>query len=127
MIRPAVCSSLCMLACRRSRSLTDVHAAARVVFIEKGLRVCLPVAQVFMLPSDAVLDEATLFKILDSGHSRVPIYRVGNRCAGQLLSAPYPFLLLLLGIAPLSCFQELSFPNRCIASPHGACCLQELQ
>ena len=37
--------------------------------------------QVFMLPSNAVLDEATLAKIISSGHSRVPIYRRDNRCS----------------------------------------------
>lgn len=35
--------------------------------------------QVFMLPADAILEEATLGKIISSGHSRVPIYHPDNR------------------------------------------------
>ncbi|KAL0054729.1 hypothetical protein WJX82_001540 [Trebouxia sp. C0006] len=38
-----------------------------------------PWDKVFMLPSDAVLEEATLGKIISSGHSRVPIHHPGNR------------------------------------------------
>lgn len=38
------------------------------------------VEQVFMLSSDTVLSEACLLKILDSGHSRVPVHRPGRRC-----------------------------------------------
>ena len=37
--------------------------------------------QVFMLPSDAVLEEMTLGRIISSGHSRVPIYLPDNRYA----------------------------------------------
>ena len=37
--------------------------------------------QVFMLSVDAVLDEATLLSILESGHSRIPVHKPGNRCA----------------------------------------------
>ncbi len=36
-----------------------------------------------MLPSDAVLEEATLGKIISSGHSRVPIHQPGNRSDSQ--------------------------------------------
>ncbi|KAL3148860.1 hypothetical protein ABBQ32_001734 [Trebouxia sp. C0010 RCD-2024] len=38
-----------------------------------------PMEKVFMLPSNAVLDESTLGKIISSGHSRVPICRPDNR------------------------------------------------
>ncbi len=34
-----------------------------------------------MLSVDAVLDEATLLSILESGHSRIPVHKPGNRCA----------------------------------------------
>ena len=37
------------------------------------------VSQVFMLPSDAVLNEETLVRILESGHSRVPVHKPGER------------------------------------------------
>ncbi len=40
-----------------------------------------PIDMVFMLPADAPLNEVTLTAILASGHSRIPIYRPGNRCA----------------------------------------------
>jgi metal transporter CNNM len=33
-----------------------------------------PIANVFMLPLDARLDYATLRKVCESGHSRVPVY-----------------------------------------------------
>ena len=39
--------------------------------------------QVFMLGADMVLDEAMLNSILESGHSRIPIYR-SNRCCPPL-------------------------------------------
>ena len=45
--------------------------------------------QVFMLPSDALLDAETMKKVLGSGHSRVPVHRPGNRwppCACSLLT-----------------------------------------
>jgi metal transporter CNNM len=35
--------------------------------------------QVFMLPSDRRLDEATLQDVLVSGHSRVPVHAPGER------------------------------------------------
>ena len=35
--------------------------------------------QVFMLSSDEVMDEACLLRILDSGHSRIPVHRPGRR------------------------------------------------
>ncbi|KAA6425546.1 MAG: hypothetical protein FRX49_04443 [Trebouxia sp. A1-2] len=38
-----------------------------------------PWDKVFMLPSDAILEEVTLGKIISSGHSRVPIHHPGNR------------------------------------------------
>jgi hypothetical protein len=41
-------------------------------------RPCLP--QVFMLPSDRRLDEATLQDILVQGHSRLPVHAPGDRC-----------------------------------------------
>ena len=37
--------------------------------------------QVFMLSADAVVDEAVLLAILESGHSRVPVHKPGSRCA----------------------------------------------
>lgn len=37
------------------------------------------ILQVFMLPSDALLDAETMKKVLGSGHSRVPVHRPGNR------------------------------------------------
>ncbi len=36
-------------------------------------------SQVFSLPDNAVLDEHTLERVLESGHSRVPIHRAGNK------------------------------------------------
>ena len=39
--------------------------------------------QVFMLPSDTVLDEPALRRILSSGHSRVPVHAPGNKYASH--------------------------------------------
>ena len=39
-----------------------------------------PIDMVFMLPMDAVLNEATLTAVLASGHSRIPVHQRGNRC-----------------------------------------------
>ena len=36
-------------------------------------------AQVFMLSADALVDEALLLSILESGHSRVPVHKPGSR------------------------------------------------
>ncbi len=38
-----------------------------------------PLSKVFMLSTDSKLDEATLRAILQSGHSRVPVHRSGDR------------------------------------------------
>ncbi|GMH43539.1 hypothetical protein BSKO_11461 [Bryopsis sp. KO-2023] len=38
-----------------------------------------PISKVFMLSSDANLDYATLKKVVDSGHSRIPVHAPGNR------------------------------------------------
>ena len=40
--------------------------------------------QVFMVPADAKLDEETMTKIYRSGHSRIPVHKVGRRwgCVG---------------------------------------------
>lgn len=38
-----------------------------------------PLDKVFSLPDSAVLDEPTLERVLESGHSRVPIHRADNR------------------------------------------------
>lgn len=38
------------------------------------------VLQVFMLPAEQPLDEITLQGILASGHSRIPVYKNGDRC-----------------------------------------------
>lgn len=38
-----------------------------------------PISKVFMLPSDAKLDYKTLQKIVESGHSRIPIHAPENR------------------------------------------------
>ncbi|CAK0783313.1 hypothetical protein CVIRNUC_006512 [Coccomyxa viridis] len=38
-----------------------------------------PLDKVFMLSSDALLDAATMKRVLSSGHSRVPVHRPGNR------------------------------------------------
>ena len=35
--------------------------------------------QVFMLSTDALVDEALLLSILESGHSRVPVHKPGSR------------------------------------------------
>ena len=37
------------------------------------------IVQVFMLPSDTVLDDPALRRILSSGHSRVPVHAPDNR------------------------------------------------
>lgn len=52
------------------------------------LAIFLPV-QVFMLPSDAVLNEATLRTILESGHSRVPVHRPGKRWPNLCISVKF--------------------------------------
>ncbi len=39
-----------------------------------------PLNKVFMLSSEAALDEQTLQSVLASGHSRIPIYEGTNRC-----------------------------------------------
>eukprot|EP00884_Botryococcus_braunii_P005984 jgi/Botrbrau1/15387/Bobra.43_2s0015.1 len=54
----------------------------------KTALVCMtPLNKVFMLPSDAVLDKPTLLSVLDSGHSRIPVHKPGNRSeiVGQIL------------------------------------------
>ncbi|CAL5220421.1 g2433 [Coccomyxa viridis] len=38
-----------------------------------------PLDKVFMLSADAVVDEAVLLAILESGHSRVPVHKPGSR------------------------------------------------
>lgn len=38
-----------------------------------------PLDKVFMLSSEDQLDEATLRRVLASGHSRIPCYRAGDR------------------------------------------------
>ena len=40
-----------------------------------------PLNKVFMLSSEAVLDEETLQSVLASGHSRIPVYERRNRCS----------------------------------------------
>ncbi|KAL4430835.1 hypothetical protein ABPG75_006091 [Micractinium tetrahymenae] len=48
----------------------------------KTARHCMtPIDMVFMLPSDAVLNEETLTAIMASGHSRIPVHRPGDRSA----------------------------------------------
>eukprot|EP00891_Asterochloris_glomerata_P001825 jgi/Astpho2/1825/gw1.00038.77.1_t len=38
-----------------------------------------PLDKVFMVPADAKLDEETMTKIYRSGHSRIPVHKVGRR------------------------------------------------
>lgn len=38
-----------------------------------------PLEKVFMLPADGKLDAKTMEKIVDTGHSRVPIHRPGKK------------------------------------------------
>ena len=45
-------------------------------------------AQVFMLPSDAELNVATMRSVLGSGHSRFPVHRPGNRHAAACSLVP---------------------------------------
>lgn len=40
---------------------------------------CTPLDQVYMLPSDAVLDKKTLLSVMDSERSRIPVYQKGDR------------------------------------------------
>ncbi|KAF8064507.1 CBSDUF1 [Scenedesmus sp. PABB004] len=40
-----------------------------------------PLGKVFMLPADALLNQATMRAILASGHSRIPVYTGGDRSA----------------------------------------------
>lgn len=40
-----------------------------------------PAPQVFMLPVERPVDEECLQDILSRGHSRVPVYTAGDRCA----------------------------------------------
>lgn len=42
-------------------------------------RAMTPLDLAFMLSTDTVLDEATRTAVLASGHSRIPVYRAGNR------------------------------------------------
>ena len=46
--------------------------------------------QVFMLSADAVVDEAVLLAILESGHSRVPVHKPGSRCAKYPVATERP-------------------------------------
>ena len=39
-----------------------------------------------MLSADMQLNEAALMSILESGHSRIPVHKPGNRCGCSLLS-----------------------------------------
>lgn len=43
-----------------------------------------PLNKVFMLSSEAVLDEETLQSVLASGHSRIPVYERRNRCTAAV-------------------------------------------
>ncbi len=38
-----------------------------------------PIDKVFMLPSDGRLDADTMTRVLQSGHSRIPVYAGGDR------------------------------------------------
>ena len=60
--------------CLPSRRLTAFCSSEALCALDEIL-------QVFMLPSDAILEEVTLSKIISSGHSRVPIHQPGNRSA----------------------------------------------
>ncbi|KAK9798172.1 hypothetical protein WJX73_006151 [Symbiochloris irregularis] len=52
----------------------------------KNARNCMtPLEKVFMLPTDAVLDEQLLSQILASGHSRIPVHRPGQDIVGSIL------------------------------------------
>jgi len=86
------------------KALVDLHSAAEgghlsadeCVVIRGALDLssktaadCLtPLVRVFMVPGDAVLDEATLGSILASGHSRIPVHKPGSRgeVVGMLLA-----------------------------------------
>lgn len=47
-----------------------------------------------MLPTDAVLNEQTLIAVLDSGHSRIPVHKPGNRCVRcRSKSTAFDFLI----------------------------------
>jgi hypothetical protein len=60
-----------------------------VADVQSLLLLLLLVVQVFMLPSDRRLDEATLQEILVSGHSRIPLHEPGDRCGNWHFSVLY--------------------------------------
>ncbi|KAK2079293.1 hypothetical protein QBZ16_002984 [Prototheca wickerhamii] len=79
------------------KALVDIHQEGQIhggplspdeVAIIKGAldltsktaeRAMTPLDLAFMLSTDTVLDEATRTAVLASGHSRIPVYRAGNR------------------------------------------------
>lgn len=85
--------------------------------------------QVFMLSSEDRLDERTMQAILLSGHSRIPVYREGNRC-GQgygrccLAIAQLPkhsmklclsFVLFIIVSTGFVCWQCSALNSECVA------------
>ncbi len=72
-----------------------------------------PLSKVFMLSSLATLSRETMKSILASGHSRIPVYRDGNKCVAHQL-----FELAVL--CPLSATLPLTlppYPNPPLLSP----------
>jgi metal transporter CNNM len=110
------------------KALVDLHSAAEgghlsadecavirgaLDLSSKTAADCLtPLDRVFMVPADAVLDEATLGSILASGHSRIPVHTPEDRSGivGMLLAKE----LIMVDPArqrPVSSLQLRSLPH----------------
>ena len=70
-----------------------------------------------MLSADAVLNEATLLSILESGHSRIPVHKPGNRCARTRAGVSLLNMFLLQQTA--SCW------HACAADARAPACYEE--
>lgn len=60
--------------------LTACHSAGALDLTSKvAYRSMTPLDKVFMLSTSDILDDHTLHAVLGSGHSRIPVFREGNR------------------------------------------------
>lgn len=62
-----------------TRDETKIITGALDLTSKKAIRSMTPLDHVFMLSTEDRLDEPTLRKILNSGHSRIPVYRHPNK------------------------------------------------
>jgi metal transporter CNNM len=70
-----------------TRNETHVINSALELTSKTARRALTPIDKVFMVPSDATLDEALCAKMIEMGHSRIPVHAPGDRTSiiGQLL------------------------------------------